>query len=214
MLLKKILLVFADYNELEATQVFLKKVGFDVVGINNEAKLADQLLAFNPDIVVSSGATAQVSSLRVGTKLKENTRFHGKAVIIFPADYRPTPTDLIKVRMDATLELPVDPIRLLQILAKLSNQDPFALAEKFRKMSNSRGLPPSGGTIKDPQRVSQYEKFLKTHPVGPQFDLQKSTINKATVKERWEDVKKDLDPKELAELDLLRQAFAKALFEK
>jgi DNA-binding response OmpR family regulator len=213
-LLKKILLVFADYNELESTEAFLKKVGFDVVGINNELKLGDQLLAFNPDIVVASGATSQVSSLRVGTKLKENARFYGKVVIIFPEGYRPSPTDLIRMRMDATLEVPVDPIRLLQVLARLSNLDPFVLVEKFRKMSNSRGSGSGGGTIRDPQRISQYEKFLKAHPVDGKTNFNRSTFDKQSIKNRQEELKKDWDPEELAELDLLRQAFAKALFEK
>ena len=245
--MKKILLLFEDYNQLSTTEVYLKKVGFDVVGIGNEAKLSDQLLAFNPDVVVSGGLTQLVSTLSVGARLKENTRFLGKSVIILPQGYRLLPQDLIKIKMDATLEAPVEPLRLLQVLAKVCGLDAELISEKFRKAtladpdlqkklkeaiggvskkqssaesSNSAAKTPSVEVPKkkaflDPARAARYEKFLKTTQATlPPSDLSQTTFGRKEVRERQEELKKGWDLKELEELDILKQQFAKALFKK
>lgn len=165
--MKKILLLFEDYNELSTTEVYLKKVGFDVVGIGNEAKLMDQLLAFNPDIVVSGGLTQLVSSLSVGAKLKENSRFNGKSVIILPAGYKLMPSDLIKIKMDATLESPVEPLKLLQILSKLSGLDGDLICEKFKK-----------ATLTDPDLQRRLKEALKNNSKKPaKVEVQNSGQN-------------------------------------
>ncbi len=183
--MKKILLLFEDYNELSTTEVYLKKVGFDVVGVGNEAKLADQLLSFNPDIVVSGGLTQLVSSLSVGTKLKENTRFTGKSVIILPSGYKLMPADLIKIKMDATLEAPVEPTKLLQILAKFSGLDGDLICEKFKK-----------ATLADPDLQRRLKEALKnSSKKGPSADANRSLEAKTAMPPKPEiKTKPFLDP--------------------
>jgi len=129
----KILLIYEDFNELTLTESYLKKVGFDVVGISNEVLMNDQILSFNPDVIVAHGKNPRVSSFSVGQKMKENHRYHGKVVIIVPKDVRPTPQDILRIKMDGIIEMPVQPEKLIQVLCRLTGQSPIHFVEKFQK---------------------------------------------------------------------------------
>lgn len=131
--MNKILLVYEDYADLMGVESTLKKVGFDVIGLSSEYAVAEQMLSFNPDVVIGSGRGGKVSSLGVGKRLKEMARWSGKVVLIFPANFKPSPQDLIKIRVDMILEAPVAPLRVLQVLAKLLGHDESALLERLNK---------------------------------------------------------------------------------
>lgn len=131
--MNKILLVYEDYADLMAVESSLKKVGFDVIGLSSEYAVAEQILAFNPDLVVGSGKGGKVSSLGVGKRLKEMTRWQGKSVLIFPANYKPNPQELIKIRVDMVLEAPVAPLRLVQVVGKILGHDEAVLLERLNK---------------------------------------------------------------------------------
>lgn len=111
----------------------LKKVGFDVLSISNEFSLSQQVLSFNPDIVVGYGKGPKVATVGVGRRLKEMPRWTGKAVLIFPAGAKTDPLELARCRMDMALEAPMEVTRLLQVLANLTQQDPQALIERMMK---------------------------------------------------------------------------------
>lgn len=145
--MNKILLVYEDYTELMTLETAFKKVGFDVIGLSNEYLVGDQIVGFNPDLVVVSGKGGKVNSLGVGKKLKEMPRWQGKTVLIFTS--KPQPQDLLKIRVDMVLEAPVPAQRLLQVVAKLLEKDESLLSERFgRAVSESeeeatRMSPPS-----------------------------------------------------------------------
>lgn len=130
----KILLVFEDYTELMTMESTLKKVGFDVIGLTSEYSLSEQLIAFNPDVVVGYGHGGKVSSLGVGRRLKEATRWQGQSVLVFKAQQKPEPQDLLKVRSDLFLEAPITPRLMLQVLAKLLRLDEVILKEKMDRL--------------------------------------------------------------------------------
>ncbi|WP_413584626.1 hypothetical protein [Bdellovibrio sp. HCB274] len=134
--MSKVLLVYEDYADLMSVESTLKKVGFDVIGLSSEYAISDQIISFNPDVVVGSGKGAKVSSLGVGKRLKEMSRWGGKAVLIFPTNFKPAPQDLIKIRVDMILESPVAPLRIVQVLAKLMGQDEGVLLERLNKASH------------------------------------------------------------------------------
>lgn len=235
--MKKILLVFEDYSELTSTEVYLKKIGFDVIGISNEMIISEQLLTFNPDILVAFGKGQRVNTLNIGIKMKDQRKFHGKVVLIMPPGFRPSPQDIIKLRMDAALEAPIDPMRLIQTLAKLGKLDTVTLTEKLRKAtltdpllrqklnlskiseigSDSTwvkdGETESGSLTdskSDTQIASKYDKFIK----GEKIDVATTSFNKSKVKEAQNELKKSWNFEELHELDQLKREFAEALFKK
>lgn len=131
--MSKVLLCYEDYAELMNIQSVLKKVGFDVLPISSEFSLSQQILAFNPDIVVGYGKGPKVSTVGVGRRLKEMPRWVGRVVLLFPAGAKPDPSDLVRIRMDMALEAPLEITRLIQVLANLTNQDPQALVERMMK---------------------------------------------------------------------------------
>lgn len=129
----KVLLVYEDFNELLATESYLKKVGFDVLGVTNEVLLNDQILSFNPDVVVANGRSTRVSSVSVGQKMKDNQRYQGKVLIVVPKDARPSSQEILRIKMDGVLESPIQPEKLIQALCRLSSQDPGAFLEKLQR---------------------------------------------------------------------------------
>lgn len=131
--MSKVLLVYDDFAELTAIDYSLKKVGFDVIALTNEFTIKDQVIAFNPDILICSGSSSRVSTISVGKKVKEMSRWPGKSVLIFPENYEIPPDELIKIRMDMMLEAPVPLTRLIQIIAKLSGQDDQIVIDKLVK---------------------------------------------------------------------------------
>lgn len=131
--MSKILLVYDDFAELNATELSLKKCGFDVIGLTNEYTVKDQIVAFNPEILVGFGNTQRVNSLSVGKKLKDMNRWTGKSVLIFPKGYELAAEELIRMRMDMLLESPISVIRLIQIICKLLKMDEKQVIEKLAK---------------------------------------------------------------------------------
>lgn len=143
--MNKILLVYEDYADLMSVESTLKKVGFDVIGLSSEYSVAEQMLSFNPDVVIGSGRGGKVSSLGVGKRLKEMTRWQGKSVLVFPANFKPTPQELIKIRVDMILEAPVAPLRILQVLAKMLGHDEAQLLERLNKAIHLENPQKPGG---------------------------------------------------------------------
>lgn len=233
----KVLLAFEDFNELTLTESYLKRVGFDVVGISNEILLQDHLLAFNPDIVVANGKNSRVSSFSIGQKMKENHRYQGKVVIVVPKDVRPEPQEIIKMKMDGIIEAPLMADKLIQVLCRLANQDPQGYLDKLQKskfnapeverrfmvsgllpgevppegtMVNSSPAFPSQVPLQDSERIKKYERFTQ----GIQFDIKQSTHSRADLREKQKELKKDWNFDELEDQDELKRQFAEALFKK
>lgn len=139
-------MVYEDYAELMTIESLLKKVGFDVIGLTSEYSVSEQVLAFNPDLVVGCGREgSKVGSIAVGKRLKEMPRWQGKVVLVFPAKFKPNPQDLIRLRVDMILESPVAPDRLVQVVGKLLGQDEAALLEKLGKNTQAES-PELGAT--------------------------------------------------------------------
>ncbi|UOF01656.1 ANTAR domain-containing protein [Bdellovibrio reynosensis] len=143
--MNKILLVYEDYADLMSVEAALKRVGFDVIGLTSEYAMSDQMLAFNPDLVVGSGKAGKVSSLGVGKRLKENARWHGKSVLIFPANFKPGPQDLLRIRADMILEAPVPPLRLVQVIGRILGHDEAVLLERLNKAMHVESPHKPGG---------------------------------------------------------------------
>jgi hypothetical protein len=138
--MKKLLLIVEDYTEMTKMQTFFKKIGLDVVAQGTELRLQEQLLSFFPDVVLAFGENKKVNSLSIGQKIKDYGRFNGKTVLILPQGHRPTPADLSKAKVDALLEAPVQPVRLIQVIAKFMGLDPETLVEKYQRLQSEKEL--------------------------------------------------------------------------
>lgn len=220
---RRILLLIDDFNENRRIEGILRKVGFDCVGIQTDASLHEQILAFGPDIVVASGSSPKLSALNVANKLKEHRTFHGQVVLAFPAGQKLTSQDLLKARVDRILDAPFRPEALIQAIAQLLRMDGSQLVEKFKKFNFEEGDKVSDLKIvkgkvaaepvehvKDLTREERYRRILKqTH-----IDKNATTFTKNSVREHWKEVKKGWNMNLLEDLKRLKTEFAKALFRK
>lgn len=230
----KVLLVYEDMNEMNLTINSLKKVGFDVVGISNEVLLIDQVYSFNPDIVVANGRNVRVSTFSVSQKLREMKQFNGKVALVVPKGTRPSKDELLRMRMDAILEMPLTHERLIQVLSKISGKDAEAQLQKFSKSTYEQeqekavavtGKIPTGTEgddssspaareakkrFADPVRKAKYEKLAN----DTKIDLHATSHDRLDVTGFQRELKKDYDFEKLNEIDHLKREFVKALFKK
>ncbi|MFZ4404592.1 MAG: hypothetical protein ACOYOK_10870, partial [Pseudobdellovibrionaceae bacterium] len=121
--MNRVLLVYENYQELMAAEVALKKSSYEVLSITNEFTLVENVLSFNPQIVVGYGQSSKVSTLGVGRRLRDLHRWKGKVVLIFTEQNKPSADGLLSVRMDLLLQAPVVPDKLLQVMNRLTDQE-------------------------------------------------------------------------------------------
>lgn len=155
----RILLVYDNFQELTSVELTLKKIGFDVLGITSEFSLAEQLLAFNPQVVIAQGKSAKVSSAGVGRRLRESLRWDGQSILIFYSDSKPQPSEFLKMRMDVGLEYPVTTTQMIQVISQLAGLDSHLLLDKLAK-SPQQESDPATSTSR-----SSLDAFEKTESV-------------------------------------------------
>lgn len=219
----KVLLVYEDFNLLTLTESCLKKVGFDIQGVSNEILIQDQILAFNPNIIVASGKSQRVSIFSVGQKLKNDKHFRGQLLLIAPQGMKPTAEDLLQMKFDAVMEQPVSPEKLIACLCRLSGMHSQPMLSKFAKARMSdpeleqkiRNLMGGSSNLhvnsfSDPMRAQKYNQIAKDHPIS----VQATSHHRADIIKTQKDLKKDWDFDKLEELDELKHQFAEALFKK
>ncbi|WP_413290879.1 hypothetical protein [Bdellovibrio sp. HCB337] len=185
----KILLVYEEYSEMMNAQAILQKAGFDVLGISTEYTLSENVLSFNPDVVVAYGRAGKVTTIGAGRRLREMTRWQGKVILVLPAGYKPNPQDFAKIRADMLLEAPLPGLRLMQIVGKMLGYDELLLQERLSKHGNDTSKPGDnllGGTGHTGE--AQDEALLVTGQVGE--DPENFTISGTPIAEDEEDFTK------------------------
>lgn len=214
-----------DFNENRRLEAILRKVGFDVVGIITETSLSEQIVAFGPDVIVISGQSAKLSALSVAAKLKEHRTFQGQVILGFPSGVKITSHDLLKVRVDRILDAPFRPDALINNLAQLLKMDGPHLIEKLHKfhLDEGKNEDPVKGDLKivkgevakesmeiirNLPKEERYRRIARQTPI----DISKTTFQKNSVRDHWNEVKKGWDFKFLEDLKKLKFEFAKALF--
>lgn len=128
-------------------QAILQKVGFDVLGISTEYTLSENVLSFNPDVVVAFGRGGKVTTIGVGRRLREMTRWSGQVILILPAGYKPNPQDFAKIRADMLLEAPVPALRLMHTIGKMLGYDEATLSDRLAKHGNELSESSAGDGV-------------------------------------------------------------------
>lgn len=228
----RILLALEDYGELMFLQTVLKKIGFDVDSTQNSRKLADMLLAMNPDVLVMTGRGRRIKGIDIVPTIKK-TRGHPKIILIRSGG-------LIKdesLPVEGWLDSPVGAPDLLDKIAELNNLNRQILQEKLLKLrmqegeadpgrvlkmldtenpaTMARAEKPAGNfgvlkasTMSSNDRQSRYKKFIDDTEVNPVGFNPKGV--QADVKElRNQETSSDLE-----ELERQRRAFVEHLFKK
>jgi hypothetical protein len=216
----KVMLVIEDYSESMKIQTALKKIGFDILSFANDQRISDNLLTFNPHVLVVSGKV-NFQSIQVGIKLKENKSFLGKVILVVDPSAKPTLSDLAQCRVDQILKSPISLIKLIQTIGPWCNMSAQALNEKLERLS-SEGLVDSKelsiirsndsilSNSTDSERLKKYQSFVQDIVI----DTQSTSHSRAELKNKQNELKKGWDFDFLEGIDKLKQQFAKALFNK
>ncbi|MBC7743323.1 MAG: hypothetical protein H7061_14085 [Bdellovibrionaceae bacterium] len=171
----RVLLLIDDIQYAGHLETTLRKVGFDPETITNEYNLADKILAFNPDYVIVKGNSPRVSSLSIGRKLKENSKFLGKVILIFSEETRPSSEDLIQMRMDLLLFEPISALRLVAHLLTLTQMDREDIMDKLLRFAHT-----------DPIFRNNEQQILKS--MGATIDSEIQVITSSKVREETEEI--------------------------
>src|SRR5690606_28109863 len=110
-------------------QTVLKKIGFDVDGIQNPRIFQDSLLRMNPDVLVMNANGKRVKGLELAKTVKKN-RDLPRIILVEQANVAPTSDPEIA----AWLNSPVSAMDLLNVLADTCGLDRDSLSEKYNKL--------------------------------------------------------------------------------
>ena len=132
----KIMLVVDDYNEMTFLETFLKKLGFDVLGLSKDTGVTERLLGFPAEVMLMSARGKMVDGIQLMKKVKKSNP-SVKLVLLHPQQAPPQLTDVERFRLDGLVELPTDPTKLIHLLARLGRMDADVLLEKYAKLSQA-----------------------------------------------------------------------------
>lgn len=128
----RILLINDDYRELLYLQTVLKKIGFDVLGVQNLRSIEETQLGFNPEIIFVGlkAATQQVQSAC------EQMRARSKKVklIFLERGGNAAQGSGLLGYFDGLLQSPVNPTDLFKLIGEVGDVDGEFLTEKYKKL--------------------------------------------------------------------------------
>jgi len=127
--MRRVLVAIEDYQELTQLELLLKKLGFDVVGVRNDAAVPEMMVSFNPEVLVISAQGQRVN----GTKLLPRIKKRGgpPRVILVAKNKSLLKADSL---VDVTLESPIRTESLIEALAGFFGMDEKNLLDKFEQL--------------------------------------------------------------------------------
>lgn len=122
-------MVLEDYGELMFLQTVLKKIGFDVDGIQNPRSFEESYLRMNPDVLVMTGQGKRVRGVELMKQVRK-TRGLPKVLLLRSPGMPEEPVPGV----DMWREAPLGAKDLLSAIADLSALDKQNLLDKFSKL--------------------------------------------------------------------------------
>ena len=236
----RILLVVDDYGELLFLQTLLKKLGFDVDGIQNERSFEDSFLALNPDVVIASAKGKKVDGLELSENMRK-VRGLPKVILLAGGPLLDRLQTLQLVNVDGLLESPVSSMRLLAMIAAKCGLDQAVLLEKYRKLKatlspereadlqilrrdeegelslDTAPLPQAQEVVTQasPSTLSIQQRQQRFQKTLSQIDKpQSERFERSRIQQFTKEIRAGEDVKENIKLEEERQAFVRALFKK
>ncbi|OFZ11888.1 MAG: hypothetical protein A2Z20_03040 [Bdellovibrionales bacterium RBG_16_40_8] len=131
--MQRVILVIDDYNELLYVQTLLKKLGFDVEGLQNVKKYADVSLGFNPHVLITTCRGSKVDGLFLAKSINKK-RGMPKIIGLKTSDLTISEEELNESGIDILIESPISPNKLIQTLSQIADLDERALLDKYSKI--------------------------------------------------------------------------------
>lgn len=166
----RVLCVIDDYNELLFLERLLRKIGFDVDGLQNPRKFSDVCLGFNPQVIIVTMLGKTVNGISLSQKV--NKRGDGFPYIIALQDPHQgySMDELSDTGIDELIETPINVKKLLKVLSEVGSVDFDTLVDKLAKAQaaiasnqntdNVESKDPSGRESNQKQPIDYYEQSL------------------------------------------------------
>jgi DNA-binding response OmpR family regulator len=226
----RILLAIEDYNELIFFETLLKKVGFDVVGVQNDIVISEKLMSFNPELMIVTSQGTRVNGAKAMARLKSKGNLP-RTIFVNPRGKKTISPDKAVV---AILDSPVSPRSLIELVASLLNLDEDLLMEKYEKargidldkegdiLVQDKGyeIEAADSIVKFKERVFKSEEKNRKRVQGYKQVAEQTKLppyqgpKKALVIEQVKDFRKEEKEGLYTSIDEERIAFAKALTRK
>jgi hypothetical protein len=201
----RVFLVIDDYNELVYLQSLLRKLGFDVEGLQNQKKYADVSLGFNPQIVVTTSKGTKVDGLMLAQSIHK--RRGVPKILALRTDNTYAPEDFAASGIDLVVDSPVVPKKFISALANLGAIDEAPLLEKYSKIqaSSDAGIADAhsimqfddnGQPVEDIRRVrSAIDSAVGSKPMNQQSDAVLDSAASGDAQVISQHHTQDVDPK-------------------
>lgn len=230
----RVLIAVEDYGELLYLQTLLKKIGFDVEGVQNERGFEEARLSLNPEILLISARGKRIKGINLASQFKKLRGFP-KIILLYPENTAPSDLSKDAPGADGAIEAPINPRSILTLIAELGGLNSHTIVEKYKRIRTSlsaeeeadleilrrdnfddegsydSSLSPEKGEKSQAKssRKKRYEEFLKSVEPPP-FD----GFSRDKVIRYHKSIRASEDPKAVEDLEIERQNFVKALFKK
>jgi response regulator RpfG family c-di-GMP phosphodiesterase len=218
MLKTKVMLVLESPEDMDFLLRVLENLGLEVIIMQKGEDLSEKLIDYFPDVVFASTLGRNEQILSTLGKIK---RVRGKPRLVYirsDRDNAPLSVEQRKI-IDGVLYSPIDPLRLLDVVASTSNLDISELRERYKKIKGddsdrmirvkapeSEGLPStSSNMISDQSRREKYKKICDGLIAQGHGQL-----NTQVLRQKQKQQSQDLSPD--VEHDKKKKQFVKALF--
>ncbi|MCB0365408.1 MAG: hypothetical protein H6624_00650 [Bdellovibrionaceae bacterium] len=132
----RVLLAIDDYGEMVYLQTLMKKLGFDVDGVQSQRAFAGKQLGFNPQVVLATANGRRVNGIELAESTRRPQGIPQFILLIHPQQRDEIDFENLK-NVDGHLESPVNVQKLLEIIANVGGVDAAALMEKYNRMKAS-----------------------------------------------------------------------------
>lgn len=143
----RLLLVIDDYNEMVYLQTLLKKLGFDVEGIQNQRKFEESLLSVNPQVVVATARGKRVDGLAIANEMAKKA-VRPKIILLRTSQQGISEKEFELPQIDVVLDSPVNIKLLLGALAQVGGIDDQVLLDKYSKLKTKAEEPVEEDVLK------------------------------------------------------------------
>lgn len=130
----RVLLVMDNVQFSGHLENALRKLGYITDALQNEYTINERIIAFNPDIVISRGTSARLSTLNVGKRLRDNAKFSGKVILVFPLENKPDQNQMNFIKADVILTEPTTAVKIATAVLNLEVTEKPGMREKLYKM--------------------------------------------------------------------------------
>lgn len=156
----RVLLAVDDYGELLFLQTLLKKLGFDVDGIQSEQRFEEAFLALNPDMIIATAKGKRINGMEIAEGLRRSKGLP-KVLLLASSAIIEKLRGIEIQNVDALLESPVGALSLLAELALHGGIDRQALIDKYKKLKATLS-PEREADLQILRRDAEAEEWLKS----------------------------------------------------